>query len=109
MPGYSRMQDPITVSTNIAQDRHDAMDAGRDREVVVQVNVLVPAATAGTLTFYHAAVLADNQFEAVVTTVNLAVAGPKTVVIAGHTRFLIWKTSGMNGSATFSIDAVGRA
>lgn len=105
---YLRLQDPTTVTTNKSQDFHDAADCGGYNTIVVQVRRLGPAPTAGAIQFQHAAVNLDDQYENIGTAVDLTGTFPKTLVITGHTRFLRWSTTTMNGTATFQIDIVAR-
>jgi hypothetical protein len=105
---YSVLQQPITISANAVQNRRDALEIGTQREVVVQATILT-AAGAGTLTLEHAAVNQDLQFGAVGGSVDLTVAGPRTVVISGHLRYLRWKIAGLTGSVTFKLEVVSRS
>lgn len=104
------LQNAIVATTNNPkQDKRDAVDVGAYTTVVVQVNVLVAAAS-GTphLVIEHAAVLEEGQFEPHTTVFDLTVAGPKTIVLTGHSRYLRWNTTTIAGNPMFTISLVLR-
>jgi hypothetical protein len=105
---YLRLQDPLAVSANLSQAIQFAADCGQYSTVVVQVRRIGAAPTAGSVQMQHAAVNTDDQYEDIGTAVDLTQSTPKTIVLTGHSRFLRWKTTAMNGSATFQIDIIAR-
>lgn len=107
---YVRLQEPITFPAGSTQDKREAVDVGNYGTVIVQVNRLVAAVTAGNLVMEHAAVREDNQFEPIGGTISLASTGPISVTLTGHSRFLRWNTSGITGATppVASVDLVMR-
>jgi hypothetical protein len=103
---YARLQEAIAITASTTQDRRDALDAGSKHEVAVQVMVLTTGV--GTVKLQHAPILEDSAFEDVSGSVDLATAGPKTILVTGHTRFLRWKATITSGTPQFRIDTIGR-
>jgi hypothetical protein len=108
MPAHIRLQDVINISTSQAQEREYAVDVGMYNYVAVQVRV-VKAALGGTVQLEEAAVNEESAYVPVGTPVNLnAIAAPPKQVLTSPLRFLRWRSSGVNGDATFLIDLVAR-
>lgn len=107
-----RLQQSITVTANLKQDKRDAVDGLHSGAVVVQVNCLVAAApgSGAAIVIEHAAVLEENQFEPLsAQQISLEVAGPTSVALTTHSRHLRWTTISMGGqTSTFTIDLAMR-
>ena len=62
MASEIRIQDMVVVQGTVKQDHPDAADFGAYRHWILQVRVLRPAGTSGTLQFQHAATREEEAF-----------------------------------------------
>jgi len=107
MAGYIRLQEPITVTADQLQSRLDAANISSYQHVIVKIRVL-EAAQAGVLRIVQAMVNEAGQYTQSNVVIPLDVAQPTTVELQLPERFALWLVEGLNGSATFMIDILGR-
>jgi hypothetical protein len=106
MPAFFTLEGLKTVSSNVAQDVHDAIDVLPYKTLTIYCRKPV-AAAAGTLQLQHAATLNEDAFVDHGTgTVSLSSTTTAVITIQSTLRYLRWRTTSMSGTAQFMVDVV---
>ena len=106
MPAYFRLEELKTVSSNVAQDYHDAIDVLPYKTLTVYCRKPVASAS-GSLQLQHAATQQEDAFVDIgIGIFGLSSTTTAVLTVQNTLRYLRWRTTGITGTAQFMVDVV---
>lgn len=103
---YYRVVQKQVLTSNLTSPRAEVIDLGAYKILEIEKHVAV-AASAGDIILEHAAV---NEPEYFVTLATLSLTGAGSVhsSVSNFLRFLRWRTNGITGSPSATVDIIAK-